>query len=401
MNTHSVAIRYATNTPALMLLACAGLIAGCQSNQAYYTNQTEPALEMTQETESMPQASDLMLFGEDDSRFSQEALLANPIPYPGNPNSADVSRVTFADQGADFDPTISTDGSFMVFASTQHNRNADIYLKNTGSTVLTQLTSDPSRDVMPAISPDGQWVAFSSDRLLDWNVYVMPRNGGRPVQITLSGAAELHPSWSPDGTMLAYSKLGQTSGRWEIWISEVANTSTPHFIGYGLFPEWCPKAGTGPNGGNLILYQRSAERGDRAFGIWTIEYKDGSISSPSQLIGSATTAYINPTWSPDGSNIVFAAVNNPHKVRAVDTLEHEDCNLWMLASDGSTIVSLTAGSSSDLMPAWGNDGKIYFVSTRTGQDNIWSMDANEAMLAAGLSPSKPFATAPTDSPEGQ
>lgn len=341
-------------------------------------------------------ADELTLFGETDDWSSPGSLPADPIPLTGNADSVNVSRVTFAEQGSDFDPAMSADGSFMVFASTQLNRNADIYLKNTGSTILTQLTDDPSRDVMPAISPDGKWIAFCSDRLLDWNVYIMPSSGGRPVQITTSTAAELHPSWSPDGKMLAYSKLGQTSGKWEIWIVDVANTSAPHFIGYGLFPEWCPKAGTGPTGGDEILYQRSAERGDRAFGVWTIEYKDGKVGSPSQLIGSASTAYINPTWSPDGRFVVFAAVRNPHEVRAVDALDNEDCDLWMLGSNGTTLVNLTAGASTDLMPTWGNDGQIYFVSTRAGCDNIWSMDAREAMLAAGINPLLPVAEVPTD-----
>jgi dipeptidyl aminopeptidase/acylaminoacyl peptidase len=397
MNTHSAVTRFTVHTPALLLLGLAGSLAGCQSNMAWHDHRTPAQPEAietieTVEADPIPLTPEFQLFGEDEQWNALGSLPANPIPLTGEPNSTDVSRVTFAEQGADFDPAISADGEFMVFASTQHHRNADIYIKDTGSTVLTQLTDDPSRDVMPAISPDGEWVAFASDRLLDWNIYVMPRAGGRPVQITSGTAAELHPSWSPDGTMLAYSKLGQTSGRWEIWLSDIANTATPHFIGYGLFPEWCPKPGTGPTGGDTILYQRSAERGDRAFGIWTIEYNDGKVSSPSQLIGSGTIAYLNPTWSPDGSQVVFAAVKNPDQVRAVDTLNHEDCDLWMIASDGSTMVNLTAGSSSDLMPTWGNDGNIYFVSTRTGQDNIWSIDAGEAMMAAGLRPNSPIAT---------
>lgn len=387
-----------------LLLACAGSLAGCQSNQAWFG--TEPTTEPTTEpaagvahSAAAPTggiASGLRLYGEDASWSSPGVLPADPIPLTGAADSTDVARVTFAEEGADFDPRISSDGRYMVFASTQHSHNPDIYLKNTGSTILTQLTDDPSRDVMPAISPNGDWVAFCSDRLLDWNIYIMPRTGGRPVQITSSAAAELHPSWSPDGSMLAFSKLGQTSGKWEIWLTEIANTSAPRFVGYGLFPEWCPAAGTGPTGGDMILYQRSAERGDRAFGIWTIEYQGGKVSSPSQLIGSATTAYINPSWSPDGRHIVFAAVTNPHQVRAVDTLNHEDCDLWMLASDGGTLVNLTAGSSSDLMPSWGGDGQIYFVSTRSGRDNIWALNADQAMLAAGIGTNAPIATVPTD-----
>lgn len=393
---HADAISHRTRTAVLVLTAGlgSGMLSGCHTHDSAVYAEAQPETE-TETAETAAITADLMLFGEaEDAWASPSALPADPIPLTASPDSADVSRVTTAEQGADFDPTISADGRYMVFASTQHNLNADIYLKRTGSKVITQLTSDPARDVMPSISPDGEWIAFASDRLADWNIYVIPTAGGRPVQITSNPTAELHPTWSPDGSRLAYSKLGSSSGKWEIWVSEVSNTATPHFIGYGLFPEWCPKAGTGPTGGDLLLYQRSAERGDRAFGIWTIEYKNGDVGNPSQMAGSATTAYINPTWSPDGSYIVFASVEEPHSVQSINSLRFADSDLWMMSADGGTRVSLTTGGASDLMPAWGSNGKIYFVSTRTGNDNIWSLDAGEAMYAAGLSPSQPYANVP-------
>ena len=393
----STAFSLAPGARVLWLSAAAGLALGaCRTERAEYAgpSRSTPDLPEAQPT-SIPLAPQLSLFGEE-GWTEKASLPADPMPLNGSPDSVDVARVTFASEGADFDPAVSADGRFMVFASTQHHPNPDIYLKATGSTILTQLTSDAARDVMPAISPDAQWIAYASDRTLDWNIFVMPRTGGRPVQITWESSAELHPTWSPDGSKLAYSKLGQTSGRWEIWISEVANSAAPQFVGYGLFPEWCPKAGAGPNGGELLVSQRSAERGDRAFGIWAIELKDGKVSSPSQLVGNPSTAYINPSWSPDGRSIVFASVSDPHAVRSATAGGVADSDLWMMSADGSTMVSLTNGSSSDLMPTWGGDGRIYFVSTRTGRDNVWSIDAGQAMLAAGLTPAAPMANAPSD-----
>ncbi len=387
-----------TRSPAIPCLLGAASLAlpGCNGGQAWYTGAAAPASAFPEtRPTTIPLAPELSLFGEE-AWSASDPLPTNPLPNPRTPDSVDVARVTFAEEGADFDPAVSADGRFLVFASTQHHHNPDLYLKASGSTILTQLTSDPARDVMPAVSPDGEWVAFASDRTLDWNIYVIPRTGGRPVQITWESAAEIHPSWSPDGARLAYSKLGQTSGRWEIWITDVANSAAPQFVGYGLFPEWCPKAGTGPDGGDLLVFQRSAERGDRAFGVWLIELKDGKVSSPSQLIASPSTAYINPSWSPDGRHVVFASIGDPHGLRTLTAEATQDSDLWMMAADGSTMVSLTNGASADLMPAWGNDGRIYFVSTRTGRDNVWSMDARQAMVAAGLSLSEPLANAPTE-----
>ena len=106
-----------------------------------------------------------------------------------------VSRITFATEGADFDPAVSQDGSTLVFASTQHRTKSDIYLKQVSSRVVTRLTNDPGDDVQPAISPDGTRIAFASNRNGNWDIFVMPAKGGQAVQWTDEAADDLHPSW--------------------------------------------------------------------------------------------------------------------------------------------------------------------------------------------------------------
>jgi hypothetical protein len=62
---------------------------------------------------------------------------------------ANRTPVSFAMEGADFDPDISPDGRRLVYASTQHRMTSDIYVKTIDSRVVSQLTSDPANDVMP------------------------------------------------------------------------------------------------------------------------------------------------------------------------------------------------------------------------------------------------------------
>ncbi|MEN0020863.1 MAG: DPP IV N-terminal domain-containing protein [Planctomycetota bacterium] len=292
------------------------------------------------------------------------------------------SQITFATVGADFDPDVSPDGSFMVFASTQHRPTADIYIKSNDANVITQITNDPGQDVMPAISPDGNRIAFASNRSGNWDIYVMPTAGGKAVQISTDVGHELHPSWSPDGSELVFCRLGQMSGRWELWVVNVQSPNVSHFIGYGLFPEWCPQAGTGLAGADRILFQRSRERDDFGFGIWTIDYSIGQAGSPTQLADNPDAAFINPTWSPDGSRVVFASIDNPENWNQTLTTNPETADLWMVGVDGTGLVNLTAGGARDLMPVWGADERIYFVSARDGQENIWAFDAGPALLAA-------------------
>jgi TolB protein len=273
-----------------------------------------------------------------------------------------------------------------VYASTQHHPTADIYIKSVDGRTVTQLTSDPAQDVMPKISPDGQRVAFASNRSGNWDIYVMPVSGGKAAQITSEPSQDLHASWSPDGTQLVFSRLGQTSGKWEMWVTDVGNSAVSRFIGYGLFPEWCPVAGTGLAGGDRILFQRSRERGDRAFGIWAVDFKDGQASNPTEIATSTTGACINPTWSPDGRWIVYATVpaapTSPGHDTYAATGKPASSDLWMISVDGTERVNLVSGRGANLMPCWASNDRIFFVSDRGGTDNLWSLNASGAILAA-------------------
>ncbi|TVS05242.1 MAG: hypothetical protein EA423_06855 [Phycisphaerales bacterium] len=303
-------------------------------------------------------------------------------PMTGREESANVTQVTFSDVGAAFDPVVSRDGSTIVFASTQHRETSDIYLKRFGQNVVTQLTDDESDDAMPAISPDGKRIAFASNRDGFWNIYVMPSTGGRPVQITSDRAHCVHPSWSPDGRQLVYTRLGRVSGRWELWVADLTNSPVSHFIGYGLFPKWSPVAGSGENGADRILFQRARERDERAFGVWTLDYKDGHASNATQIAASSDAALINPTWSPDGRRILFSSIPNDGNWAKNPGARPSSASLYMIDVNGSNLVRLTSGRTVDLMPAWGSDGTVYFSSDRGGAENLWALNITPAVELA-------------------
>ena len=70
---------------------------------------------------------------------------------------------------------------------------------------------------IPAFSPDGKWIAFSSTRAGNWQIYMMDIDGRNVVQVTSGPMQAIHPSFSPDGTRLVYCALGGRSGQWELW----------------------------------------------------------------------------------------------------------------------------------------------------------------------------------------
>ena len=315
-------------------------------------------------------------------------LLGTEIPGTGEfqgQHTVNIRQISFTNDGSDFDPQVSRDGRRLVFASTQHTPTADVYIKDVGSRVLTRLTDDPGQDVMPTISPDGTRIAFTSNRTGSWDIWVMPVNGGKAIQVTSGSSNDLHPSWSPDGQQVVFCRLGQTSGRWELWVADVYDNAATQFIGYGLFPEWCPKEGTGAGGADQILFQRSRERGDRTFAIWTIDFDRGALQAgrETQIASDPDFALINPAWSPAGDRIAYGAVPNPDEWigSGVGALP-PSAAIWMVGVDGRGEVPLTSGASIDLMPTWSSAGQVIFVSNRSGVENLWSVDMAPALLAA-------------------
>ena len=313
-------------------------------------------------------------------------------PWDGSSN---VAQVTFATEGACSDPDISRDGSRLVFASTQHSTTADIYFTPVPGRTLTQLTTDPADDIMPALHPSGRKIAFASNRAGNWDIYVMSTDGGQPMKVTDEPEHELHPSWSPDGRHLIFCKLGGRSGRWEMWVVDTDNPGVRRFLDYGLFPQWCPDVAR-----SKILFQRARQRGSRFFSIWTVDYINGDAVHPTEIVSAGNAAMINPSWSPDGSRVIFVTVVQPDEG---DDESIAQSDVWLVNIDGSGRTNLTNGRYANYQPVWGADGRVFFVSDRTGVDNIWSVSTARAMVTLEARPARITTVTPgyLDSPAGQ
>ncbi len=284
---------------------------------------------------------------------------------------SNLSQSTFATEGACYDPDLDRTGSVMVFASTMHRTTPDIYLKSTTGTSPTQLTSDPADDVQPSISPDGERVAFASNRSGNWDIYVMSINGGQTLQITNNTDHDLHPTWSPDGSMLAFCRFGSQSQRWEMWMVEWRQPVQKRFLDYGLFPQWGPDIAR-----SKILFQRARQRGSRFHTIWTIDIVNGEAMYPTEIVSAANAAVINPSWAPDGDRVVFATVFEPETDPGVRPAQ---ADIWIVRLDGTGRTNLTNGQFANFQPVWSPNGQVYFVSDRSGADNIWSVSTGRAI----------------------
>lgn len=165
-------------------------------------------------------------------------------------------------------PSWSPDGS-LIAASLTENCVApaktcfyDIYTMLADGSDLKRLTDTPASEWVPDWSPDGQKIAFSSDRDGDTEVYSMNRDGSGLVQLTKNNGYDGRPRWSPDGSKIVF-ETDRDGGDWDIYIMNadgsdpkpVTSNSTNDFAA-----AWSPD-------GNWLVYVSDSTGSNELFTI--------------------------------------------------------------------------------------------------------------------------------------
>ncbi|HLW84157.1 MAG TPA: S9 family peptidase [Candidatus Sulfotelmatobacter sp.] len=127
-------------------------------------------------------------------------------------------------------PTWSPDGKSIAFISNMSGRN-NLWLVPAEGGWPVQLTVSDQRQASPAWSPDGKWIAYQSDYDGDeqWDIFLVSPKTGKVVNLTNTREiAELSPTWSPDGRYLAYEVKPKTSAAYEIDVYDTLMREVKH-----------------------------------------------------------------------------------------------------------------------------------------------------------------------------
>ncbi|MHC4994494.1 MAG: DPP IV N-terminal domain-containing protein, partial [Planctomycetota bacterium] len=198
-------------------------------------------------------------------------------------------------------PNLSPDGKTLLFSYA-----GDIWRVGANGGTATRITLNSARDTSPYFSPDGQRIAFVSDRTGDRQAHVMPTNGGEPVVATFHTEGAALRGWTPDGDALLIHASRDHGWRYaERFFTVDLNQRSAERM---LFDSEGHEGALSPDGQKL-LFVREGERewrkgyyGARAAQIWLYDLKKKTFKQLLKL----DTGCRSPVWKPDGSGFYYA-----------------------------------------------------------------------------------------------
>lgn len=225
--------------------------------------------------------------------FFDRLLDSNRDIYRVDLDGQNLTRLT-TDAAADQDPTVAA--GRVAFVSFRAG-SGDIWSVPTGGGTNTRLTSDSHNESTPALSPDGQRLAFSFDGGIVSKLWTARGDGSNPARATegfgFNGSIESSPAWAPGSSRLAF--MSTDAGSADIY-DFTPGSSQPAVLAQSgaadVEPAWSP------DGQSLaFVSNRTGSNTD----IYVMRVSTGAVTR----ITSAPQTEGQPAWTRDGRRLVF------------------------------------------------------------------------------------------------
>lgn len=226
-------------------------------------------------------------------------------------------------------------------------------------------STSASATPLESVAPPGPWIVFHSDPGGDSRLSLMRPDGSDLTLLSDTVAGYPFGAWSPDGSRVAF--LSGSFGEGALLVINANGSSEADVTDLeARAPDWSPD-------GTKLVFE-AVEGGIYSIGV------DGSGLTKLMLSGSG------PTWSPDGSRITYFS-------NAAGNFD-----VYVMRSDGADPERLTSDPADDVSPGWSPDGKrIAFVSERHGNADLYVVDpdgSHERRLTTSPAPDEAFSWAP-------
>lgn len=235
--------------------------------------------------------------------------------------------------------------------------------------VVKPLTSMRGWEIQPSWSPDGTLMAFSNNVEGSMDVFVMPVAGGNPLRLTKGPSDEISPRISPDGKFIAYTAdMGTGTNLYLIPLlggpeRKLAESGIPSLEQFDLTLDilganpWSPDA-------KGILFTKGKPNGTTT--VWRVNVDTAEVAQITKP--SLNQSDMDGTWSFDGTHILF------------ERQEAGKYSLWTVPAAGGEATLVTEQDAA-WWPAWSGDGKrMLFTSSRAGPLNLWEVEVDSRQL---------------------
>src|SRR5262249_7296120 len=147
------------------------------------------------------------------------------------------------------------------------------------------------REIFPRFSPDGNWIAFSSNRAGNYDVFVMPAAGGKPRQLTFHSANDTVVGWSPDSKRIIFES-SRNKGVFPS-VATLFEISIDGGMEQPLATDWGSYASYSADGSKLAftrhpgVWSRKHYRGSYAVDLWLMETASEKLAGTTEPVADA------------------------------------------------------------------------------------------------------------------
>ena len=246
---------------------------------------------------------------------------------------------------------------FAVRGPSSETRQTPAPLGNLG---FTALTDQPGAELSPSLSPDGKTFVYAGRPADNWDIFAL-RAGGRSARNLTADTKEddAQPAFSPDGERIAFRSERQKGG---IFVMGADGESVRRLTDFGHHPAWSP------DGREVVFCTHKIEDPNDRYldpsALWAINVSTGAVR---RVTDESAGDAVQPQWSPTGARIAYWG---KHKAGQRD--------IWTVTAAGGPPVAVTDDAAFDWNPVWSPDGRhVYFSSDRGGSMNLWRVPLDE------------------------